>query len=53
MTLRPQEVIDSLVELPKHLEELKIQIQSTMSNPTLSHYTRPLQLLYRLKIFPT
>lgn len=43
----PQEVIDSLVELPKHLEELKIQIQSTMSNPTLSHYTRPLQLLYR------
>ena len=43
----PQEVIDSLIELPKHLEELKNQIQSTMSNPTLSHYTRPLQLLYR------
>jgi hypothetical protein len=43
----PKEVVDSLNDLPNHLEELKGQINSTISNPTLSHYTAPLKKLYR------
>ena len=43
----PKDVIDSLSDLPNHLEELKGQINNTISNPILSHYTTPLKKLYR------
>jgi len=43
----PQSVIMSLRGLPEHLDQLKTQIQDSISDPLLSQYTSPLQKLYR------
>ena len=43
----PQGVIMSLRGLPEHLDQLKMQIKNSISDPLLSQYTSPLQKLYR------
>ena len=43
----PQNVIMSIRGLPEHLDQLKMQIKDSISDPLLSKYTSPLQKLYR------
>lgn len=43
----PGQVLESMVELPEHLETLKNQIRDTIVNPLFAEYTTPLEKLYK------